>query len=182
MIISKHRATPTRVVKAKTLPSHFRLANSIMKALSAPHLSIAAGLGTAALTISLWAHAEGKEVGDSPQYAGALAFAPDGTLFVGDNISSVIFAYKTGRVQAAPIDAKLAPLDIDSIDNRIAPVIHSKIGKIEINGMAVHPTSRDIFLSVSRTSGGIVRPAIVKVSPGGTISEFELNSPDRTEF
>lgn len=182
MTTCMHQTVPTQVVKAKTLPSYFRLGNSITKALTAPHLSIAAGLGVAALTFSLWAHAEGKEEGDSPKYAGVLAFAPDGTLFVGDNISSAIFAYKTGLDQPEPIDAKIAPLDIESIDNRIAPVIHGKLGKIEINGMAVHPTSRDIFLSVSRTSGGIVRPAIVKVSPGGKISEFELNSPGRSEF
>jgi hypothetical protein len=48
--------------------------------------------------------------------------------------------------------------------------------------MAVHPTSRDIFLSVSRGGGGIVTPAIVRISPSGKISEFELNSASRSEF
>jgi hypothetical protein len=48
-----------------------------MKAPSVRHLAMAAGV--AALTFSFWAHAEGKEKADLPQYAGALAFAPDGT-------------------------------------------------------------------------------------------------------
>jgi len=30
-------------------------------------------------------------------------------------------------------------------DNRIAPVIHGKVGKIEINGMAVHWTPATFF-------------------------------------
>ena len=153
-----------------------------IKAPSVRHLAMTAGFGVAALAFSLWAHAEGKEKGDLPQYAGALAFAPDGTLFVGDNISSAVFAYQTGQAQPEPIDPKASPLDIESIDNRIAPVVHGNLGQIAINGMAVHPTARDIFLSISRASGGTVTPAIVKVSPSGKISEVALNSPSRSEF
>jgi hypothetical protein len=48
--------------------------------------------------------------------------------------------------------------------------------------MAVHPTSREIYLSVSRHSNGGIVPAIVKVSLTGTINEFKLNSPARSEF
>jgi hypothetical protein len=146
------------------------------------NLTMAAGFGAAALVFSLWAHAEGKEKADLPRYAGALAFAPDGTLFVGDNISSAVFAYKTGLEQPALIDPKSAPLEVESIDKRIAPVVHGKHGQVEINGMAVHPISREIFLSISRVSGGIVTPAIVKVSASGKISEFDLHSPGGSEF
>jgi hypothetical protein len=153
-----------------------------MKVPSVRQLAMVAGFGVAVLTFSLWAHAEGKEREDLPQYAGALAFAPDGTLFVGDNISSAIFAYKTGLDQPESIDPKAAPLEVESIDSRIAPVVHGKLGQIEINGMAVHPTSREIYLSVSRGSGGTVTPAIVRVSLSGKISEFALNSPGRSEF
>jgi hypothetical protein len=155
---------------------------TFVKAPGVRQLTMAAGFGVAALICSLGAHAEGKDKTDLPQYAGALAFAPDGTLFVGDNISSAVFAYKTGLAQPETIDPKAAPLEVESIDNRIAPVVHGKLGQVEINGMAVHPTSREIYLSVSRGSGGIVTPAIVKVSLSGKISEFELNSPGRSEF
>lgn len=117
-----------------------------------------------------------------PRYAGVLTFAPDGTLFVGDNISSAVFAYKTDQAQPEQPDPKAPPLEVDSVDNRIASIVHSKIGHVEINGMAVHPTSREIYLSVSRHSSGGVAPAIVKVSLTGKISELKLNSPDRSEF
>ena len=128
------------------------------------------------------AFAQREEKKDVPRYAGALTFAPDGTLFVGDNISSAVFAYKTGQDQPEQIDPKAPPVEVESVDDRIAPVVRGKLEKIEINGMAVHPTSRVIYLSISRFSGGPVIPAIVKVSLSGKITEFKLNSPDRSEF
>lgn len=99
--------------------------------------------------LSLPAFANGKT--DAPKYAGALAFSPDGMLFVGDNVSSAVFAYKTDKEPARPDDPK-APLQIESIDDQIARVVRGQGGKIEINGLAVHPTSHDIYLSVSRIS------------------------------
>ena len=137
---------------------------------------------TAALALSSSAHAEGKATTGVARYAGALTFAPDGTLFVGDNISSAVFAYKTDQAQPEQFDPKAPPLEVDSVDNRIASIVRSKIGHVEINGMAVHPTSREIYLSVSRHSNGGIVPAIVKVSPTGKISEFNLKSPARSEF
>jgi hypothetical protein len=153
-----------------------------MKTLDVRYLAKAAWIVAAALALPFSAHAQRETIKDVPQYAGALTFAPDGTLFVGDNISSAVFAYKTGQAQPAQVDPKAPPLEVDSIDNRIAPIVHSKIGQVEINGMAVHPISREIYLSVSRKRNGGVEPAIVKVSLTGEISEFKLNAPDRNEF
>jgi hypothetical protein len=153
-----------------------------MKTLGVRYLAKPAWIVAAALVLPVSAHAQKVTIKDAPHYAGALTFAPDGTLFVGDNISSAVFAYKTGRAPPAQVDPKAPPLELDSIDNRIARIVHSKIGQVEINGMAVHPTSREIYLSVSRKGNGGVAPAIVKVSLTGEISEFKLNAPDRAEF
>jgi hypothetical protein len=153
-----------------------------MKTVNVQLLARAVTIVTAALALSSSAHAEGEAKTDVPQYAGALTFAPDGTLFVGDNISSAVFAYKTDQAQPEQLDPKAPPLEVDSVDNRIASIVHSKIGQVEINGMAVHPTSREICLSVSRHSSGGVAPAIVKVSLTGKINELKLNSPARSEF
>jgi hypothetical protein len=146
------------------------------------YLTKAAWIVAAALVIPFSAYAQGATSKDMPRYAGALTFAPDGTLFVGDNISSAVFAYKTGRVQPAQVDPKAPPLEVDSIDNRIASIVHSKIGQVEINAMAVNPITREVYLSVSREVNGDIKPAIVKVSPTGEISEFNLNAPNRSEF
>ena len=153
-----------------------------MKTVNVQGLARAVTIVTAALALSSSAQAEGETKTDVPRYAGALTFAPDGTLFVGDNISSAVFAYKTDQAQPEQLDPKAPPLEVDSVDNRIASIVHSKIGHVQINGMAVHPTSREIYLSVSRRSSGGVVPAIVKVSLTGKINEFKLNSPARSEF
>ena len=153
-----------------------------MKTLDVRYLAKAAWIVVATLALPFLALAQGAAIKDAPQYAGALTFAPDGTLFVGDNISSAVFAYKTVQAQPEQVDPKAPPLEIDSVDNRIAPIVRSKIGQIEINGMAVHPISREIYLSVSRKGNGGVEPAIVKISLTGKISEFRLNAPDRSEF
>jgi hypothetical protein len=102
------------------------------------------------------------------QYAGALTFSPDGVLFVGDNISGAVFAYPMSG-GAAP--TKAAALDIEGIDGRIAALLKTPKSSVHINGMAVHPTSHDVYLSVS-FGGGI--PALVKVSPAGVLSQVDL--------
>jgi len=153
-----------------------------MKTLNVQRLARAVTIVTALLALSSSTHAEGEAKTDVPRYAGALTFAPDGTLFVGDNVSSAVFAYKADQAQPERLDPNAPPLEVDSVDKRIASIVHSAIGRVEINGMAVHPTSREIYLSVSRHSSGGVAPAIVKVSPTGNINEFNLNSPARSEF
>ena len=153
-----------------------------MKTLDVQYLVKAAWIVAAALALPFSVQAQGESTKDMPLYAGALTFGRDGTLFVGDNISSAVFAYRTGQAQSAQVDPKAPPLEVDSIDDRIAPIVRSKIGQVEINGMAVHPISREIYLSLSLKGNGDVKPAIVKVSLTGKISEFKLNAPDRSEF
>ena len=128
-----------------------------MKTLDVRYLAKAAWIVVATLALPFSALAQGEAIKDVPQYAGALTFAPDGTLFVGDNISSAVFAYKTVQAQPELVDPKAPPLEIDSVDNRIAPIVRSKIGQVEINGMAVHPISREIYLSLSLKGNGGVK-------------------------
>jgi hypothetical protein len=121
-----------------------------MKIPDVKYLTKAAWIVATALALPFSAYAQGATSKDMPRYAGALTFAPNGTLSVGDNISSAVFAYKTGRVQPAQVDPQALPLEVDSVDNRIAPIVHGKIGQIAINGMAVNPITREVYLSVSR--------------------------------
>ncbi|ADV84362.1 hypothetical protein [Terriglobus saanensis] len=102
------------------------------------------------------------------QYAGALTFSPDGVLFVGDNISGAVFAYPMSEGAASTM---AAALDIEGIDVRIAALLKTPKSSVHINGMAVHPTSHDVYLSVSFGAGS---PALVKVSPAGVLSKVDL--------
>jgi hypothetical protein len=117
---------------------------------------------------SMSAAVESSRAAAKLKYAGALTFSPDGVLFVGDNISGAVFAYPMGG-GAAP--TKAAALDIEGIDGRIAALLKTPKSSVHINGMAVHPTSHDVYLSVS-FGGGI--PALVKVSPAGALFQVDL--------
>jgi hypothetical protein len=102
------------------------------------------------------------------QYAGALTFSPDGVLFVGDNVSGAVFAYPMG---ASTAPAAVPPLEVDGIDGRIATLLKAPKSSVHINGMAIHPISHDVYLSVAVGAGS---PAVVKVSPAGALSLVDL--------
>jgi hypothetical protein len=111
---------------------------------------------------------ESSQAAAKLQYAGTLTFSPDGVLFVGDNISGAVFAYPMGAGAAL---AAAQPLEVDGIDDRIATLLKAPKSSIHINGMAVHPITHDVYLSVAFGTG---RPAVVKVSPAGVLSRIDL--------
>jgi hypothetical protein len=102
------------------------------------------------------------------RYAGALTFSPEGVLFVGDNISGAVVAYPFDE---GSTPAAAAPLDVHGIDGKIAALLKTRQSGVRINGMAVHPITHDVYLSVS--FGG-VSPALVRISPAGVLSQVDL--------
>lgn len=128
-------------------------------------------LGAAAVLVSLGSHAALP----GPLSAGVLTFSPDGVLFMGDNVGGAVFAYPT--LDPAPsAEGASSPLDMDGIDQRIAAVIGVTRSAITINGMAVHPTSRNIYISLTRGRGDKEMPALVRVSPTGKIAAVALQA------
>ena len=147
-------------------------------------LAAASGLMIAALALApAPAHAapvsaavESPRAAAKLQYAGALTFSPDGVLFVGDNISGAVFAYPMG---AGTASATAPALDVEGIDGKIAALLKTPKSSVHINGMAVHPTSHDVYLSVSFGAGS---PALVKVSPAGVLSQVDLAHAKSTSW
>jgi hypothetical protein len=112
------------------------------------------------------------------RYAGALTFSPDGVLFVGDNISSAVFAFPMRAGSAAPVGPNAPPIEIDGIDQRVAAALKTSPKSIKINGMAVHPMTGDIFIAVSRITGNTARPELLKVAANGMIARIEIAGLD----
>lgn len=104
------------------------------------------------------------------RYAGAITFSPDGTLFIGDNVSSTVFAIPQ------PSGAATAPntpaIELDGIDRRIAAALGVPADSVRINGMAVHPQSHAIYLSVSAGRAGT--PEVMRVGQDGSISRIGI--------
>jgi hypothetical protein len=130
-------------------------------------IGLVASVGTAAdLTASL-------KLGKADlKSAGALAFAGDGVMLVGDSIGAAVFAIDTQDRTAST--AK--PVDVKGVDAKIAAMLGTTPDQIMINDLAVNPISHKVYLSVSRGRGPAAVPVILRMDTGGKIQEFTLDS------
>ncbi len=108
-----------------------------------------------------------------PRSVGALTFSPDGVLFLGDNKLGAVFAFETDRGQAP---ASLDPFLFESIDEKIAATLGVPVKSLVMNGMAVHPVTREPYVAVSVRNGDRLEPAVVSVSLDGEVEPFDLSS------
>jgi len=141
--------------------------------------ALALALTAAALSAPVPTRAQGL---DTLQYSGSIAFSPEGVLFVGDNVGSAVFAYKTDPSKANPRDKEVKPFEIDQIDSAIARTINVNVSELQMNDMAVHPITHEVYISISILNDGKVTPAVVEVSATGKITAVDLNAKDRTEY
>src|SRR5947207_8749288 len=107
------------------------------------------------------------------KFAGALAFGPDGVLFVGDSLGSAVYALDTGDRTPArgPIE-----VDIKNIDGKIAAMLGASRDQILLNDIAVNPISKNIYVSLSRGRGPTADAVIVRVEPCGKLSALSLDN------
>jgi hypothetical protein len=103
--------------------------------------------------------------------AGALAFGPEGILFVGDSQGAAIFAIATGDVKPS---AASGALKVEGIDEKIAAMLGTNVRGIQINDLAVNPASGNAYLSLQRGAGPDAAPVVIRVERSGNIAEFPL--------
>jgi len=118
------------------------------------------------------------------RFAGALTFADDGTLFVGDNHNGAIYAFEIPAERPA---GQTVPWSIRNIDAKIAELLGVRVGAVEINDLAVHPISNEICISVTRVESFASQPAIVTISVDHDIrlldtSSLAVQKQDLAEF
>ncbi len=112
-------------------------------------------------------------VGPSFTSIGPLAFAPDGTLFAADRTSASIVAMQLGT-EASGTAAGTA--DVKGLNGRIGALLGTDADGITITDLAVHPTSRNSFISVMRGSGPEAKAALLRVDGAGDISLVALET------
>jgi hypothetical protein len=108
---------------------------------------------------------------------GALAFGPDGVLFVADKVSAAIFAI--GIDDAA---GGAGPIEIDELDTRLAAMLGCAREDVVIRDLAVHPDSGAAYLSVMRGFGDDAIPLLIRAGHDGSLTEVPLTDVpfDRT--
>jgi hypothetical protein len=102
--------------------------------------------------------------------AGALAFGPEGILFIGDTQGAAVFAVATGDKAAADSGS----LRVEGIDEKIASMLGTKTQEIKVNNLAVNPVSGNAYLSVMRGTGPDAAPVLIRVERSGRVGEFAL--------
>ncbi len=103
--------------------------------------------------------------------AGALAMGPDGILFVGDSVG--------GKIVALDVDDRTpakagAALEIKGINEKIAAMLGTAADQILIQDVVVNPTSKNVYIAVSRGRGADAVPVLLRAAPGGKLSEVSL--------
>src|SRR4051812_22735355 len=76
--------------------------------------------------------------------AGALAFAPDGVLLVGDSMGAAVYAIDTQDRTTSTSSS----IDVKGVDAKIAAMLGTTPDQVMINDMVVNPISHKIYLSV----------------------------------
>ena len=137
-------------------------------------LKLAFVLGVAALSVSAQVAARptaAVPAGPAFQSIGPLAFGPDGVLFAGDRDAAMIYAVNLGAEAAG---ASQGTADVTGLDQKIAAVLGTAAAEVSITDLAVHPTSRNSFISVMRGQGTAAKPALLRVDGAGTIAIVDL--------
>src|SRR5262249_54639442 len=104
--------------------------------------------------------------------AGALAFGPNGILFVGDSVGGSLVAIDTEDSKAAPS----AKINVDGVDAKIAALVGIGPDQIVVNDVAVNPISKNVYLSASRGRGPDAMPLIVRVDASGKVTPLSLDN------
>lgn len=108
--------------------------------------------------------------------AGPLLFHPDGILFVADVGAATVHAVDVAD-GAAPTDDRV---EVEHLDARLASLLGVERGDAVVRGMAVHPGSHAVYLSVARGHGADAMPAIVRVAADGTPNLVDLDALSST--
>jgi hypothetical protein len=102
----------------------------------------------------------------------ALAFGPQGILFVGDSQGGAVFAIDTGDATAASTGA----YKVQDLGGKIAGALGVDAKQMLITDMAVNPVSGNAYLSVSRGKGPDATPVLVKVDRSEKVEVFPLDN------
>lgn len=104
---------------------------------------------------------------------GALAFSEEGILFIGDNISGAIHALDltAEREKTKPFEIYVYDIDV-----QIAAVLGTTQANVQINDIAVHPISGEVYLSVTRGHSEDALPALLKVDAENQIHLIDLSA------
>jgi hypothetical protein len=112
------------------------------------------------------------EQGPALTSVGAMAFAPDGTLFAADTMAATIYALDLG---AQANGGKAGAADIEAIDQKIAGMLGTDVASIRVSELIIHPKTRNAYIGVMRGTGADAKPALLRVDGDGKIEPIAID-------
>jgi len=123
-------------------------------------------------SLSMLALTAGLAQAQNLQSASVLEFGDADTLFVADSIGGAIHALDLSDAGAAP--AEPAPYNLLDLDGVLAEALGADPRRFTYHDLAVHPVTRDAYISLTATISGAVEPAVVSVARDGTVRRLDL--------
>ena len=108
---------------------------------------------------------------DMPQNFGVLEFGPDNTLFVADAVSGTIQAFDLPEGGTAP--EQDVGYNILDLDVAVAKALDAD-GRLIFGDLAVHPVTRDAYVSVTAMIDGVQTSAVVTITRAGDVERLDL--------
>lgn len=105
--------------------------------------------------------------------AGAMAFGPEGILFVADTKGASIFAFELNDNSK---DTVSTGIEVKNIDKALGAFLGISFEDVVINDMIVQPNSQNVYLSVSRGRSADAQPVLIKVNRKGELSEIKTDN------
>lgn len=90
---------------------------------------------------------------------GPMTFGPENVLFVGDSEGASIHAI---RIEDGSHGS--GPINVAAVDRRIAEVLGVPVDQVLIRDMAVHPVSRNVYVTAMRGRGEGAQPVLLRVT------------------
>jgi len=118
---------------------------------------------------------QATQTGQGPAMSsiGPMAFGPDGMLFAADNQGAAVFALDLGA-QANGGAAGAAGLN--GLDTTLAGLLGTGAREIQITDLAVHPRTKNAYVSVMRGQGAGATPTLFRVDGAGKVEMVTLAS------
>ena len=106
------------------------------------------------------------------QSIGPLTFGPNDVLFAADTQGATIYAFDLG---AAATGGAPGTKDVTGVDGKIAALLGTDAASITVTDLAIHPTTKNAFISVMRGQGADAKPALVRVDGEGKLEAVALD-------
>ena len=101
---------------------------------------------------------EGFTVGNpNIQSINAMAFGPEGILFIGDSKHATIFAMETSEEVVTSSES----IEMKQIDKTLAGLLGTTADQVSIQDMAVHPVSKSVYIAIHLGDG---QPVLMKTT------------------